>query len=198
MAASSDLLPDADAIAERLKPLVATKALVEGPERLIQFKLKQVARRSGGMMVVPIFREEREMPVGWMGVGVRMAIAIGGLMLQDPEVREKVGSIDVDDILIDAAHEVLNITASAFNLQLEAMGQRHEIRIGQAVQVGPADVEERRIDVGAGVVSSLYKVHFPYLQAPSLTKRRGALSISFVPEDAEAVETPKLEMGGRS
>lgn len=198
MAASSELLPDADAIAERFKPLVATRALVEGPESLIQFKLKQVARRSGGMLVVPIFREGREMPVGWMGVGVRMAIAIGGLMLQDPEVREKVGSIDVDDILIDAAQEVLNVTASAFNLQLEAHGQKHGIRIGQAVQVGPADVEERRIDVGEGVASGLYKVHFPYLQAPSLTKRRGALSISFVPEDAGVVEAPRLHMGGGS
>ncbi|MEF8792326.1 hypothetical protein [Thiohalorhabdus sp.] len=47
---------------------------------------------------------------------MRLAIAFGGPMLEDPEVKRKVGSAEPKDMQLDPARDVRNLTTASFNL----------------------------------------------------------------------------------
>ena len=192
-----DLLPQAEAIVDYLAVPLGTRPVVQGPERMTQYKLRQLARLSGGMLAVPLYNleGEDEKEMGWMAVGIRMAVAIGGLMVSDPEVREKVGFNQADDLLMDAAQEILNTVTEGFNQELETLASHQGIRIGTLVKVAPADVEEGILQAGTGGVAGVYTIDFPKHDFPSLTRRRGSLAIAFLrnwdqPEGRPRIGTP--------
>lgn len=174
-----DDLPSAEVIAEGLAPLLMKEPRVEGPEKLVNFKLNQVARRSGGMFVATLHRNIQydEEIIGWLGVGTRLAIAIGAKMVQDPEVEERVENIQTDDLTLDAAREVLNVITVFFNETLEDRDWDHGIRVGQAEQMDPDTMKKRGVDSEDFTVGGIYLIHFPDIAA--LDKRGGSLFIAF-------------------
>jgi hypothetical protein len=188
------LLPAARDIAKRLTTALSQDARVDGPEDLVNFKLKQVSRRAGGLLAVPLYPNHRDLAVemGWITVGVRLAIAFGGLMLEDPEVKRKVGTAEPEDMQLDAAREILNITSAAFNLQLEAEGWASGVRVGELVQLTPDDVENRRLTLTDDAVTGLYKITFPGVDIPALTKRCGSLAVAFAPDVDDEVVPPRI------
>ncbi|MFA9460331.1 hypothetical protein [Thiohalorhabdus methylotrophus] len=181
MGTSSDLLPEPEAIAEYLSASLGTPSEVLGPELWVLYKLKQAARRSGGVLAVPLYNLEGEEAVelGWMAIGIRMAVAIGGTMVRDPNLREKVGFNQTDELLMDAAQETLNIVSVAFNQKLETLGWHSGIRTGTMEMLSPEELDRQVLRTGEGVLSGLYILRFPKLNLPSWTKRLGSLGIAF-------------------
>ncbi|HKJ88019.1 MAG TPA: hypothetical protein VKA48_05875 [Gammaproteobacteria bacterium] len=178
---ASDILPEPEAIAEYLSSSLGTTAQVLGPELWVLYKLKQAARRSGGVLTVPLYNleGEEEVELGWMAIGIRMAVAIGAMMVRDPNLREKVGLNQVDELLMDAAQETLNIVTGAFNEKLEGLGWHSGIRTGPMEMLSPQDLDNQILRTGSGVLSGLYILRFPKHNLPSWTKRLGSLGIAF-------------------
>lgn len=195
-----DLLPDAQAIVDYLAVPLGTQPEVNGPERITQYKLRQLARLSGGMLAVPLYNleGEEEAEMGWMAVGIRMAVAIGGLMVSDPEVREKVGFNQAENLLMDAAQEILNTVTVGFNAELERQGGHQGIRIGTLIKIAPADVEEGGLQAGSGGVAGVYTIRFPKHDFPSLTRRRGSLAIAFLRRPDQHEARPRIATPGRA
>jgi len=197
---NSQLLPDAGEIAKNLTTALSQDTRLEGPEDLVNFKLKQVARRAAGLLAVPLYPNHRELAVemGWITVGVRLAIAFGGFMLEDHEVKRKVGSAEPEDMQLDAAREILNISTACFNLKLEAEGWESGVQVGELVHLTPDDVENRRLTLPDGAVTGLYKVTFPGMEIPALTKRCGTLAVAFAPDVDEERVPPRILVGEES
>ena len=194
---SVELLPDSERIARNISLAIGLRTVAEGPEILVNFKLKQVARRSGGLLCVPLFdgRGDTAVELGWMAVGVRMAIAIGGLLIQDPDVRRKAGQIRAEGLLVDAAQEMLNITVSTFNACLEETGLDCEVRTGNPVEITPDDVDNHMLQLGSQPTAGLYKLNFPGFDIPALTKRSGSLSVAFSQPEQEDQARPQIVRG---
>ena len=194
------LLPEAREIGKNLTTALSHEARVDGPEELVNFKLKQVARRAGGLLAVPLYPNHRDLAVemGWITVGVRLAIAFGGLMLEDPDVKKKVGAAEPEDMQLDAAREILNITSAAFNLQLEAEGWESGVRVGELVHLSPDDVENRRLTLSDDAVTGLFKITFPGIDIPVLTKRCGSLAVAFAPDVDDQRVAPRVLAGAES
>ncbi|HKL76936.1 MAG TPA: hypothetical protein VJ985_01015 [Gammaproteobacteria bacterium] len=176
---TQDDLPSSKAVSSGLAQLLGQTPNVEGPEKLVNFKLNQVARRSGGMFVSALHRNLQgdEEIIGWMGVGIRMAIATGCMMVMDPSVEEKVESAETTDLTLDAAREVLNVATVFFNEELENKGWDYGIRVGHAKQMAPNEMKNQGVDADNFSVGGIYLIHFPEVRA--LDKRGGSLFVAF-------------------
>jgi len=174
-----DDLPSPQAVGQGLTQLLMSQPKVEGPEKLVNFKLNQVARRSGGMFVATLHRnvQDDEEIVGWIGVGTRMAIAVGCMMVMDPGVEEKVESIETSDLTLDAARETLNVATVFFNEELENRGWSYGLRVGNARKMAPNELKGSGVDAEQFEVGGIYLIHFPDVRA--LDKRGGSLFIAF-------------------
>mgnify|MGYP000190910565 CR=1 FL=1 len=174
-----DLLPSANALSKGLSQLLMTSPKVEGPEKLVNFKLNQVARRSGGMFIATLHRnvQDDEEVIGWMGVGVRMAIATGGMMVGAPAVSDKVANVEVSDLALDAARETLNVATVYFNEELEQKGWEYGIRVGNARQLAPNELKGAGVDADSFTIGGVYVITLPEIDA--LGKRGGSLMIAF-------------------
>ena len=177
--ASLDDLPPPRTIAKGLTQLLGREPKVEGPEKLVNFKLNQVARRSGGMFVATLHRnlQSDEEIIGWMGVGTRMAIGVGCMMVMDPSVEDKVENVETSELTLDAAKEVLNIATVFFNEHLEERGWEYGLRVGNASQMAPNELKARGVDAEEFEMGGVYLVHFPDIRA--LDKRGGSMFITF-------------------
>ncbi|MFA9461465.1 hypothetical protein [Thiohalorhabdus methylotrophus] len=174
-----DDLPTPKAISSGFAQLLSQTPKVEGPEKLVNFKLNQVARRSGGMFVAALHRNLQgdEEIIGWMGVGIRMAIATGCMMVMDPSVEEKVENVESNDLTLDAAREVLNVATVFFNQELENKGWEYGIRVGHARPMAPNEMKGEGVDADNFSVGGIYLIHFPDIRA--LDKRGGSLFVAF-------------------
>jgi hypothetical protein len=174
-----DDLPSSQAISKGLTQLLMNEPKVEGPEKLVNFKLNQVARRSGGMFVAALHRnvQDDEEIIGWMGVGIRMAIAVGCMMVMDPAVEEKVEKVESSDLTLDAARETLNVATVFFNQELENKGWDYGLRVGNARAMAPNEMKAAGVDAEEFDVGGIYLIHFPSVRA--LDKRGGSLFVAF-------------------
>ena len=174
-----DDLPSPKAISKGLTQLLMSEPKVEGPEKLVNFKLNQVARRSGGMFVATLHRnlQDDEEVIGWIGVGIRMAIGVGCMMVMDPSVEDKVERVETSDLTLDAARETLNVATVFFNEELENRGWSYGIRVGRARKMAPNELKGGGVDADDFEVGGIYLIHFPDISA--LDKRGGSLFIAF-------------------
>jgi hypothetical protein len=131
------------------------------------------------MFVAALHRnvQDDEEIIGWMGVGIRMAIATGCMMVMDPAVEEKVEKVETSDLTLDAARETLNVATVFFNQELENKGWTHGIRVGNARPMAPNEMKGAGVDAEEFDVGGIYLIHFPSVRA--LDKRGGSLFVAF-------------------